>query len=347
MRHAGRHTLESRAFAVSADPAEVGGVVAVPRPGWGAALRRRLLGISPGETSVARRGFEVRDPRVVERLEAIGGAFLGGYHAALETRDEHDLGSRLEETEAERRGFAYEGAAMGLLLLDALTPWARGRWRRFARGPGAAHIYMVHVGAGWALARLPGGFRRSWLPFDPLLHWLAYDGYGFHEGYFHRARRVSNGEIPASLSGYALRAFDQGLGRSLWFGEGADPGRVSAAFSALAPGRRGDLWSGVGLAAAYAGGADAAALESLPRLAGAFAAHVAQGAAFAAKARERAGNPAAHTALACRALCGMDAASAARVTDDALESLPGDGETPAFETWRARVRERFAPGARD
>jgi len=308
----------------------------------GALLRRRLLGISLEEATVARRGFEVRDARVRERLEAIGVAFLGGYHAALECADPLALGARLEETEAERRGFAFEGAAMALLLLDALTPWARGRWQRFASGQGARHIYMLHVGAGWALARLPGGFRRAWLPFHPLLRWLAYDGYGFHEGYFHRARRVLSREVPATLEGYARRAFDQGLGRSLWFGDGAEPERIAAAIAAFAPERRGDLWSGAGLAAAYAGGAEREALESLRSLAGTHAAHLAQGAAFAAKARERAGNPAPHTALACRVLCGVEAAAAARVTDDALESLPEGGELPAFEVWRARVRERFS-----
>ena len=153
---------------------------------------------------------------------------------------------------------------------------------------------------------------------------------------------MAGGETPATLSGYARRAFDQGLGRSLWFCEGADPGRIALAIAGLAPERRADLWSGVGLAAAYAGGAGEAALEALPRLAGRFAPHLAQGAAFAAKARDRAGNAAPHTALACRALCGMEAGEAARVTDEALDALPADGEVPAFEAWRARVRARFA-----
>ena len=374
MRHAGRHTLKAHGSTISAAanrpesgvfparpaPAAIGAgdladalrpAAAIVRPAtlsstargsWGASLRRRLFSISLDEASVARRGFDVRDPRVGGRLEAIGRAFLGGYHVALESRDERDLGARLEETGAEVRGFAYEGAAMALLLLDALTPWARGRWRRFADGPGARHIYMVHVGAGWALARLPGGFRRAWLPFDPLLSWLAYDGYGFHEGYFHRESRVIERAVPAALAGYALRAFDQGLGRSLWFGEGADPFRIAAAIASFAPERRADLWSGAGLAAAYAGGVEVATLETLARLAGASAPHLAQGSAFAAKARERAGNPAAHTALACRALCGMEADDAARVSDEALAGLPADGATPAFEIWRARVRDRMA-----
>jgi hypothetical protein len=37
----------------------------------------------------------------------------------------------------------------------------------------------------------------------------------------------------------------------------------------------------------------------------------------------------------------MDTATAAAVARVALEDLPPDGEIPAFEVWRERVRERF------
>ena len=64
---------------------------------------------------------------------------------------------------------------------------------------------------------------------------------------------------------------------------------------------------GVGLACAYAGGVDREAIEALLTSARAYRAPLAQGAAFAAKARERAGIPASHTDLACRIIWGMPA----------------------------------------
>jgi len=48
------------------------------------------------------------------------------------------------------------------------------------------------------------------------------DGFGFHEGYFQWSRSVRKKALPKGVNGYALRAFDQGLGRSLWFVECAD-----------------------------------------------------------------------------------------------------------------------------
>src|ERR1022692_1923089 len=57
--------------------------------------------------------------------------------------------------DAELQGFAFEGAAMALTLLDHFMPVNRGRFHRFLHGEGAPHFYMLHVGAGWAMARLP------------------------------------------------------------------------------------------------------------------------------------------------------------------------------------------------
>src|SRR3712207_8380154 len=47
---------------------------------------------------------------------------------------------------------------------------------------------------------------------------------------------------------------DQGLGRSLWFVQGADVRRIPATVNAFPAERRPDLWSGLGLACGYAGG---------------------------------------------------------------------------------------------
>jgi len=303
-----------------------------------------MLGIRTDETRIARRGFHVRDPAVRWRLESIGETFLDGYHAALADAGGAALAGYLRSIDSELQGFAFEGAGMALALLDHLLPFRGGRFQRFLRSEGASHIYMLHVGAGWAMARLPwlrwrtGALLGS---LDPLLRWLAMDGYGFHQGYFYWPRSVRLQEIPRGLSPYARRAFDQGLGRSLWFVEGADAPRIAHTIGAFPQNRRADLWSGVGLASAYAGGVPQSDLEVLREAAGSYAPQVAQGVAFAAKTRQRAGNPAPYTDLACRVLCGASAKQAAAVTDSALRDLPPDGAEPAYEVWRQRIQEQL------
>jgi hypothetical protein len=301
-----------------------------------------LFGISPRETRFERRGFRGGTRQTRDRLEAIGRAFLTGYHAALQAKHPKGLSGAVREIDPEMSGFAFEGAAMGFALLDTLTPWNGGRWREFLSGPGSPHTYMVHVGAGWAVARLGGRPERvAASREDPLLRWLVLDGLGFHEGYFHWPRTVERTRRPRQLVGYSRRAFDQGLGRSLWFIDGGDPSRIAQTIAHFDPQRRGDLWAGVGLAATYAGGVAGGEIEHLRSLAASFLPHVAQGAAFAAQARVRADNRSTHTDFACEVFCGMSAVDAATLTERALVNLAATDESPEYEVWRRRVRNAF------
>lgn len=304
-------------------------------------LPRRLFGISTRETSFERRGFTGGEDGVSERLEQIGVAFVNGYHAALEGDIGGTLESKLRQAGDELSGFAFEGAAMGLALLDCLTPWKRDRIDRFLAGAGNAHAYMVHVGIGWAWARLPVNPMRAIPRLDPLLRWLVLDGFGFHEGYFRWRRYIKGQSRPRKIYGYGLRAFDQGFGRCLWFIRGGDVEEIAQTIAGFSKPRQGDLWSGVGLACVYAGYASEDQLQSLVRLAKPHTPKLAQGAAFAAKARDRAGNATHYTEKAVQLLCGMSPISAARLTDQMLANLPLDGAEPAYEVWRQRIQNAF------
>jgi hypothetical protein len=310
---------------------------------------RRVLGISPRETSFARRGFRCDSPAVRAHLEEVGACFVRGYNAALESRRPDELAARIAaQVLPPFSGFAYEGAAMALTLLDVLTPWRRDRLQRLLAGPGDAHLYIVHVGAGWALARLPVPVDWLLARLDPNLRWLTLDGYGFHDGFFHWPRTITRQEVPRRLRGYARRAYDLGVGRSLWFVEGAGAGRIAARIAAFPAARRRELWSGVGLACAYAGGADAGALADLCQAAAADRPALAQGVAFAATARARAGNPTPDTELACRTICSMTsdkAAALAERTRPAAAHPSFAADLPPFEVWRQRIQQLFHPGA--
>lgn len=312
-------------------------------------LLKHVMGLSLDEATFTYRRFHADDPKVRDRLEHIGRTFISGYNQALTTSELGALTRQLEKSNAELRGFAFEGAAMALALLDNLTPWNTKRLQHFLVGPAAHHIYMVHIGVGWAIGRLPWprkSFDESISQLDPLLRWLAGDGYGFHEGYFHSLRRIQRREYPLGLSLYGQRAFDQGLGRSLWFVHGAGVNRIQKSIETFPLTRQGDLWAGVGLAAAYAGSVGAATLKNLKHGSGQFAPQLAQGAAFAARARQLAGNSAGHTDLACEIFCGLSADESAGVTQDALVDLPPDCErVPAYEIWRRRIQSYFADQA--
>ncbi len=317
-------------------------------PGQWRALRRRLLTPDMSEATFVTRGFRIGDPRSRDLLESIGHTFLTGFGHAAEATGPADAAIRLDTTDKPLRGFAYEGAAMCFAILDAVTPGRARRVKELLAGGGRRHVYMVHVGVGWAMARLPRPLWRRIRPADPLLGWLALDGYGFHQAYFHTDRYVRRQErdaVPGWSSPAAGRVFDQGVGRALWFVEGADAGRVAATIEGFDPHRHGDLYAGAGLAATYAGGTDRTGLEALRDRAGSHARHLAQGSAFAAEARVHAGLQTGHTASATDVFCAMTPVEAAAVTDRARVDLPaGDGagdETP-YEAWKQRIATEFA-----
>lgn len=306
-------------------------------------VRQRLFTISDDEVSFERRGFE-GEQRAREHLEGIGRSFLRGYHASLEDDRPQAVAALLSQEPGWSCGFSFEGAAMSLAILDVITPWRR-RLAAYLDGPGSAHIYMTHVGAGWSFGRLPFGWRLVLRQLDPLLVWLAYDGYGFHEGYFRWPESIAEQRVPPILQGYERRAFTQGLGRSLWFVKGCDIERVAVTIKSFDEDRKADLWSGIGLACTYASGVDRSAHERAVELAGPYLDDLAQGSAFAAKARQRAGNLGEATEIACEVICCCSAAEAAAITDDELEGLPAgddDRDEPPFEVWRQRIRERCA-----
>jgi hypothetical protein len=272
-------------------------------------------------------------PDVTERLEYILRCFIEGYNLALGSKSNDALARELDAAyDSHHVGFAYEGAGMGLTVLDLLSLGRSHRLRDFVTQDGAKHDYIAMVGAGLAMARIGWGRQllRGYLRgFDPLISWCVPDGYGFHVGFFSPERYVDRGEpAPRDFSWDARQLFDSGVGRSLWWTCGASPEWIAAAIDRFAEGRRPELWCGIGVACAYAGGDEGQGLSELFERAGGFQADFLSGLPFAARMRQKGGNASEVTEHACRKLLGRTMEEAAemahRLLQRAAEAL-GDG----------------------
>lgn len=309
-------------------------------------LRRRMMTPSPERTRPEKRGFHIKDEETKRFLEITPGYFRRGFEYATETGDPVETAARISELEPWYRGFAYEGAAMGLAILDVMSPRRRNRAARLAADQQFAH--NAHVGIGFAMGRLPGICWGAIAPTDPMLRWRTLDGYGFHQAFFRTQKYVreryqdASFPWPSGYGSYANRAIDLGIGRALWFVGGADIPEVHSLISAFDVSRQPDLWSGAGLAATYAGGVNEQELNLLRDATADYQRFVAQGAAMAAYTRVNAGIATEHTRTATAVLCGTTPEAAADVARRALEDLPPDGEVPGFEVWRQRVQQHFA-----
>jgi uncharacterized protein DUF1702 len=317
------------------------------------ALRKRLLAPPPSTVTFETRRFHSHDPHARQRLEMSALQFILGFEFAIEHRRIDQIVTRLETLEREYRGFAYEGAAMATSIRDALSPRPGAHLTTdFLSGPGAKHIFMAYLGVGFALARLPRMLWRralpdlSKMPDHTTLVWLVLDGYGFHQAYFQTAKWIGAQHIERGITwdgrrDYVTRALDHGVGRAAWFTVGGDVDRLTSTINGFAEHRHGDLWSGAGLAATYAGGADEESLKLLLKNAGPHGRAVSQGAVFALKARVLADLVTPHHELAAQVFCGCSAADAAAIADRAVYDLHDTADAPAYELFRLRIQDHF------
>ncbi|WP_019811720.1 DUF1702 family protein [Saccharomonospora halophila] len=320
------------------------------------AVRRYLLTPALSRTTFSTRGFPAPPCPATRGLEAIPQAVICGFEWAVDTRDLWEIERRLDLVEPTLRGFAYEGATMAFTVLDAMTGGTRTR--ELLRGPGEKHLLVAYIGVGFAMARLPRPLWRKVLPdldgnpYHPTMSWLAVDGYGFDLAFFDHRRWIEQQRRPRpypwiGYPAYFSRAVDQGIGRALWFFHGGRPDAVRETVERFAPRRRPDLFSGVGLAATYAGGAEAGELERLRDRVPTHRADLAVGAVFAAKARAVAGLVPDWTESGTAALAGLPVAAATELADrtavsrESPHAAPSSGGVPPYELWRQRIREHF------
>jgi hypothetical protein len=278
-----------------------------------------------------------------EILETASRAFVTGFNAVIASGPAN-LAASLDELGEQQRGHALEGAGMAAAILDVLTLRRGRRLRALLAGPGRGYPHLVFAGAGRACASLrtrPSRLVRG-MPTGrathPALRWLAWDGYGFHRGFFAADVTIGAQRIPRRLTSEQQSLFDQGLGRSLWFHECADPDAVALRIAEFRPARRRSLWSGIGLAATYTGGADVADLGRLAALAGQHSAELAHGSALACAARTHAGLIPAHTAAAAHALTGALAEEASGWVASGLGRIGQSAAGPGgYQAWRQEI----------
>lgn len=307
-------------------------------------LRASLTTPSDVEVEPEYRGFYqwAEGPSIVQ---PVGRSFLKGYRIGMREPDATAVVRRLMELPREWQGFAAEGAGMSVAIRSALEPWHRNEFHRLVSVSGGRHTYMMHVGLGWALARLP---RRLWpdlSKIDPGVGPLILDGYGFHEVFFNTTNTLRDRDVAFPTKRWpgspedARHQLMQGIGRGMWFVAGGSPALVAEIFSTFHTDYAPSLWAGCGLAATYAGGRDRQALTELVDLAGEHASWLRQGCAFAAQARSLAGTTTDHTHLAAETLCSLSVndlssiATAHQPTPQRIDS----GDWGAYEEWRARI----------
>ncbi len=256
------------------------------------AIRKQFLGLPLSEGDFERRGFD-KGNDAQHRLEDVGKTVMMGYNTAIETGLHDDLKTITGTIQSEKVGFFHEGLAMGLYTLDIFSLFKRDRFWKFVKNQAKHHEYMSYIGAGLAI----GVFNRPFESFIkkacPMCGCLVVDGIGFYHAFFKTKKTLIKYKVPLKVeeNRFYLERFDNGVGRAIWFYNSGKPLDIAKTVKGFPADRRGNIWSGIGLAATYAGGVSDTKIRLLQKMAGEHVLMLGQGSFLAAHTRQRAGNP--------------------------------------------------------
>lgn len=251
-----------------------------------------LFALPLTEANFEVRGFEKNEP-AQERLELVAKTVVHGYNMAVETDLNEDLIAGRQFIENELCGFYNEGIGMGLYTLDLFSPFKKDRLFDFVKGVGKNHEYMSYIGAGIACGVFNRSFEKFLQKASPTCGLLILNGLGFYYTYFKPEKIFKQNYLPKNVQAdpFYIECYDNGIGRALWFFNGGNPEKIAKQIAGFPTERQGAVWSGVGLAATYAGGVSQDKIRLLKKLAGPFAVYLGEGSLLATHTRDLALNP--------------------------------------------------------
>ncbi|MBL0308383.1 MAG: DUF1702 family protein [Bacteroidetes bacterium] len=244
--------------------------------------------------------MNVATDRVKHKMENIQHIFREVQDSFPETYLLQELTERLDAYEQEFRSVAYEAASMCIALK------AFPSWQEFLKFADDKHQTQIHIGLGWALA------NQSTDPTDylartaPMSRYRVMDGYGYYEGIFRKRKSILNQERLVLKDETALKTYDQGLGRSIWYLNQGDWEQTMKTLNTFSEKRKNDLFRGLGIAITYVGGMGVNILNEMRSSSGIYQTQMATGAAMAVVSRHTAGYIPEDTQHICRAWFSQD-----------------------------------------
>ncbi len=241
------------------------------------------------------------------KMDTIQNTFLRVQDLFYESPDWKRHVAELDSAYVEFRSIAYESASMSIALEDLKQGEQLTNWFQFLNEAASAHATQVHVGLGWAFAQALKN-PITYLPeLNPMMRYRVLDGYGYYEGIFRRRRSIINHLKLQVEDTVASSALDQGIGRSIWYLNKGNINDAKAMIESFAVDRHKDLWRGLGIAIAYAGGCGEETLQEIFSKADSYKTQLATGAVMALFSRDSAKYISADTELACKVWCKQNA----------------------------------------
>lgn len=219
---------------------------------------------------------------IPSKMENIKTIFQSAQESASKFENISELITVLEATEKEFRPVAYEGAAMTLALKDFSNGDSIINWKRLLDSS-KKYACQIYIGMGWAV----GQEKRTSLNFieelDKNMQFRIWDGCGYFDGIFRQRQTIKGQNRLEYISEKNYNAYDEGLGRSIWYICKGDETKAAEMIQQFSQERHADLWRGLGIACSFVGGFEENALKTLISLSGKHSAQLGVAAALVAE----------------------------------------------------------------
>ncbi|MES2622311.1 MAG: DUF1702 family protein [Bacteroidota bacterium] len=273
---------------------------------------------------------------VQEKIQTIQHIFRQVQEGYIETTSVTELVQQAEKHEPEFRSIAYEATSFCLALSDFKNHNQPESWFQFLQ-LSSPHATQIHVGLGWAMAQLQLNPLIILDKLTPMMRYRVLDGYGYYEGIFRKRKSILSQQKPELNDRVGSSAYDQGLGRSLWYlynGSIAEVKNLIAKFPAM---RQADLWRGMGIAVTYAGGAKEVTLKFIFDESDEYKKQLAAGAIMALVSRHFAAFITDDAVAACNIWCGKSRDEALNPNVPVLNSKNEN----AYADWVSNIEQAY------
>jgi hypothetical protein len=252
-------------------------------------FKQVFFGISLSKANSEVRKFDSGESQ--HRTELVAKTVIEGYNSAIEKGVSEDLLTMRLMIKNELVGFFNEGVGMGIYTLSLFSPSRNVYWD-YINGPGKSHEYMSYIGAGIACGVFNKPFDKFLSIANPTCGLLILNGIGFYYAYFKTDKGVTKHFIRNDVKRdpFYLECYDNGVGRALWFCKNGDVKKIHDTINDFSESRKAAIWSGIGLAATYAGGVSENKIRELKDLSGVYSINLAEGSFLATHCRDLAGN---------------------------------------------------------
>lgn len=279
-------------------------------------------------------GCDYSLPRLSE-MKTVATAYLDGLSLSNEL-EVVKLKAILDSLAPLDRGVYYEGAAAGKAISDlSKNPDIREAMALIEAIPD--YSFVLYMGIGEAMAQLEvapmsfGSFK------DEKWAGQIVEGYGFFNGYFRWFDTLVRQTYPVGLLPDLRDAYDQGLGRAIYFIANGQPYKIRDYIGNFAPERQKELWAGLGQSAAYVGGSSESELRKLLYLASHNRVELMQGVLLGVSARIQQKFVPEHTDAARSIICGI-ANPKEIIVNSHVHELVLNREEYSLMNWQRAVR---------